>query len=149
MNKTFFFLIIFTSISLFSCKTDEVAEVEKVDLRAEISLESGWDVVQNDETDPEFGEITYHCTISKDETDDTKIIISKFHNIEEAKVSAVMYEGDRIIQITEQTLEGTNTTVAGTGTITSTYQRIEWNYTANGAQVTAVFTPGTVTKVVK
>jgi hypothetical protein len=135
-----FFFSAFIVFTLASC-ADEPFDPQSTDIRTEISKE--WNVVENN------GEQSFSCTVSKVPTSENQVVITNFHKM--ASVTATVYS-DRTISVPNQTLAGTTTGLKNcTGTISSTYQKIDWTYTITDPQdgdfqVTASFSPGTISK---
>ncbi len=139
MNTLKLLALLFISTTFFSCIDEPTPPV--TDLRAEISRE--WDVTEND------GNFTldFKATITKDASDETKILISNFHNLgNDITAYAIVYSTNSL-EIPTQTIG--NTIIQGTGEISATYEKIVWTYTAeeeNIVNVTGTFTIANISK---
>ncbi len=136
-------LLFFTLVILiFSACSNEPFDPATTDIRTEISKE--WNVTENDGS----GDFTFLSLITKDASDETKVSITNFHNL--ASVKATVFS-DRTISVSDQTLAGSATELKNcVGTISDTYQTINWTYTIvdqdGEFSVTAVYTSGNISK---
>ncbi len=141
--KTIYYLIaIFISVTLFSC-IDEPAP-PATDIREEITRE--WNAEEDDDGFP----LNFTVQITKDPNDETKILISNFHNLgSSATAYAIVFENNTI-ELPEQTIG--NTVIIGTATIATSFERIDWEYTAeeeNIVNVTGTYTIGDIAKSIQ
>jgi len=118
----------------FSCQTD-LGDLDRVTVIENVI--GKWHVVRDD------GDITseYQVEIIEDNEVENGIIITNFIN-NGANAHATI--NDLEITVPSQQL-GTNT-VNASGVISNDFQSIEWNITIDNDNVTATFTPGTITK---
>ena len=118
----------------FSCQTD-LGDLDRVTVIENVI--GKWHVVRDD------GDITseYQVEIIEDNEVENGIIITNFIN-NGANAHATI--NDLEITVPTQQL-GTNT-VNASGVISNDFQSIEWNITIDNDNVTATFTPGTITK---
>ena len=118
----------------FSCQTD-LGDLDRVTVIENVI--GKWHVVRDD------GGITseYQVEIIEDNEVENGIILTNFIN-NGADAHATI--NDLEITVPSQQL-GTNT-VNASGVISNDFQSIEWNITIDNDNVTAIFTPGTITK---
>jgi len=118
----------------FSCQTD-LGDLDRVTVIENVI--GKWHVVRDD------GGITseYQVEIIEDNEVENGIILTNFIN-NGADAHATI--NDLEITVPSQQL-GTNT-VNASGVISNDFQSIEWNITIDNENVTANFTPGTITK---
>jgi hypothetical protein len=141
-NKLIIFSVV---VFLFACNSNEPLNIENTDARTEIS--KTWKVTENGGD----GAVSFESIVSKDATDNTKVEITNFHNL--ATVKATVF-ADNTISVADQVLGSSNITLKNCkGTISSSYQKIDWTYTIDDPQeqpaysVTASFTPATISKI--
>jgi len=126
-------------LNFISC-IDEPAP-PATDIRDEITRE--WNA---EESDGEFP-LNFTVKITKDTNDDSKILISNFHNLGTSITAYAIVFENNTIELPSQTLR--NTIVRGTATIASGYERIDWTYTAeeqNIVTVTGTYTIADISK---
>lgn len=89
------------------------------------------------ETDYSNKTINFEATISKNNTDSMKIWVNNFSGLGSGiKVSVGM--GGYLLTIPLQTVDGNK--ISGTGSVSSTYNRIDWTYYINDAGINEKFT---------
>ncbi len=84
---------------------------------------------------------TYQVEINKSSNSDSTIVISNFFNNGNSAYAYV-----KELEITMPLQNVGDNKIQGTATISSDYQRIVWNLTVDGDNVTLTMTPGTVAK---
>lgn len=119
MFKPVWFFIVF--IFLFSC------ELEDFDIDSDDPRDVIVDV-WNCKEENDAGTLNYTSTISKHSSDSTKIIINYIYGLGNDADAIATYK-NRTITIAQQTVDGIK--LQGTGTVTSDYSEIRFNYTAD------------------
>lgn len=126
-----FFLIVLTlSLIVLSCEKQNDFNDDRDNITG---------IWKCQETDNSNKTINFEATISKNNTDSMKIWVNNFSGLD-IKVSVDM--GGHILTIPLQTVDGNK--ISGKGSVSSTYNRIDWTYYINDAGInekyTAVYT---------
>lgn len=135
--KKLVFLSLFSVILWFSaCTPEEEVTPDTGDSRDNIT--DAWQCQENSST---YGTQNYYVDISKDSASSSKIIIDNFFGLGTGKEVEASMSG-LTLTISNYIIQGY--TINGTGSISSNYKTINWQYTVdegNGAEsVTATYT---------
>ena len=134
MKKLIFAIGILGLFVLSSCNPDlnDLDAVSTID-----NIKGKWHAVRYD------GDVNteYEVEITADPDNANGILITNFFNNGETANANVV---GKTISVPAQDLGGYQ--VEGTGTISDDYQKISWQLTVDGENVSMDFTPGTVTK---
>ena len=94
-------------------------------------LKGAWNVTENSSLFKKSANGYYRVVITKDDSDTSKIYISNFYSLNDAKptgeVKIAAYLDGRNLSIPEQTAKGY--TIKGSGLVSFAFDKIEWSYT--------------------
>ncbi len=145
MKKIALSLILLSGLFFNSCK-NETLDPSTTDTRTEISKTWKCDEISDGQTN------SYDVVITKDAANENQIIIKNFHNCGGTNEMKATVSTDKVITIANGSIPGLTYTLKNCiGTISASYQKIDWTYIINDPQtgdlqVTATYTPGTITK---
>lgn len=133
MKRLLFFSLVISIGYFTSCQKDDPTTDTDSN-----SIIDTWNCSENS---PTYGSTSYQVDISKDTTSSNKVIIDNFYQLGLGKEVKATQNGQSLT-ISNANIDGF--IINGTGTISSNYNSISWNYTVDDGSgsenVTATYT---------